>query len=397
MKRHVLLISAFLLAFCITLVNGQNQVVPDKRVVIFMLDGFGIDYLENSTMPVMKETLMKKGFYKQVESMMPSVTNCNNASICCGTAANAHGVVGNTFINNVTKEKEYLERAELVLAPTVFERAQKHGIKSALFSSKLKTLPLLSTGTTFSVCPETAGTEWVKVAGKVPDKYSREVNYWTLQCAIHTLKTRPDIQLLYIHTTDYAMHTWAPEARQSKEHLFKVDSLIGEVIKSAPDAAIFITADHGMNHKSRVWDLEKALQNRGLDIDIAISPLADKYPKHHSGYGGISYLYLNNPADAEKVKKALLKLPGVEKVYSRAEAARKFLLMPERIGDLVIMGDRETVFGELEEGESSRLPETYRTHGSEHEKNVPVIIYGMDNMPAPSFFKRNMDLVRWLY
>lgn len=397
MKKLFLFISAGLLCLNISFVQAQDQVVPGKRVVIFMIDGFGIDYLEKSKMPVLKETLMKKGFYKPVQSLIPSITNCNNASICCGTAANEHGVVGNTFINNVTRKKEFLESADLVLAPTIFQRAAKLGVKSALFSSKLKTISLLSAGTEFSVCPETATAEWINVAGKAPDKYSREVNYWTLRCAIHTLKTRPDIQLLYIHTTDYAMHTWAPDARESKEHLLKVDSLIGEVIKSAPEAAIFVTADHGMNHKRTVWDLEKALENRGIRINTAISPLADKYPKHHSGYGGISYLYLNDPADERKVKAALLGLDGVEEVYSRAEAVDKFLLMPERIGDLVILGNKVTVFGELAEGESSALPENYRTHGSAYETDVPLIIYNMHPIPAASFFKHNKDIVRWLY
>ena len=397
MNKLFLLIFAVAFNFNVFLVNAQHKVIPDKRVVIFMVDGFGLDYLKKSRMPILKGTLMKHGFYKPVQSLMPSVTNCNNASICCGTAANEHGVVGNTFINSVTKEKEYLESADLVLSPTIFQRAGNHGIKSALFSSKLKTIFLLSAGTEFSVCPETASPEWVNVAGQPPNKYTREVNYWTLTCAIHTLKTRPDIQLLYVHTTDYAMHTWAPEARESREHLLKVDSLLGEIIKAAPDAAIFVTADHGMNHKNKVWDLEKALQSRGIRINAAISPLADKYPKHHSGYGGISYLYLNDRADEKKVKAALLKLDGVDKVYSRAQAVDEFQLMPDRIGDLVILGDKRTVFGELEKSESESLPKTYRTHGSEYERDVPLIIYNMNPIPDASFFVYNKDIVRWLY
>lgn len=67
----------------------------------------------------------------------------------------------------------------------------------------------------------------------------------------------------------------------------------------------FITADHGMNHKSRALDLEKALQNRDIRINTVISPLVDEQPKHYSGYGGIFYVYRNHPADEKKVKAAL--------------------------------------------------------------------------------------------
>ena len=48
---------------------------------------------------------------------------------------------------------------------------------------------------------------------------SREINYWLWEVAIDILKHRPDIGLLYVHTTDYPMHTWVREAAESKEHL----------------------------------------------------------------------------------------------------------------------------------------------------------------------------------
>ena len=60
------------------------------------------------------------------------------------------------------------------------------------------------------------------------------------------------------------------------------------------------------------------------------------------------------------MKEALLTLPGIEKAYSRAEAVDRFRVMGDRIGDLVILGDKETVFGELEENESDERPQAYR-------------------------------------
>jgi phosphonoacetate hydrolase len=46
-------------------------------------DGFGIAYLEQSQMPVLAEW-RRKGIFRRVRATMPSVTNTNNASICCG-------------------------------------------------------------------------------------------------------------------------------------------------------------------------------------------------------------------------------------------------------------------------------------------------------------------------
>jgi phosphonoacetate hydrolase len=51
--------------------------------------------------------------------------------------------------------------------------------------------------------------------------------------------------------------------------------------------------------------------------------------------------------------------------------------MLERIGDLVVTGNRRTVFGALDQ-ERETLAETYRSHGSRYELGVPLIIRDAD-------------------
>jgi phosphonoacetate hydrolase len=92
-------------------------------------------------------------------------------------------------------------------------------------------------------------------------------------------------------------------------------------------------------------------------------------------------------------------LAGVEAVLTREEAARTFHLMPERIGELVVLGDRETVFGETEpQFEVEHLPPTFRSHGSLHEAIVPLIIYNASGTPPPAdSIRANFDMTRTLY
>ena len=97
------------------------------------------------------------------------------------------------------------------------------------------------------------------------------------------------------------------------------------------------------------------------------------------------------------MKALLLSLEGVERVLTRAEAADEFRLMPERIGDLVVVGDADTVFGHLERLEMEVLPLGYRSHGSHHELDVPVILHNAAGAPGASYFHNNLDLARWLY
>ena len=369
-----------------------------QRTVVVMFDGFGLDYLAQSEMPTLRRW-QREGLYKSVKGVMPSVTNANNSSICCGAFPEEHGITGNSYFDFSTGHEEYMETANLLLAPTLFEHAARHGVSSALLSSKKKTISLLSRGTTISLTAEEAPKEWVDRLGPAPAIYSREINYWTFRAAIDILKRRPDIQCLYVHTTDYPMHTWAPETLESKEHLKTIDTLLGEACAAAPDAAFLLTADHGMNHKTRAYDLDKTLAAAGTPIRISISAERDRYFKHHLGLGGTAWVYLNHPEDAEekeKVSKALVGLAGIESVLTRDEAVAKFKLYGPRIGDLCVFGDRNTVFGQMEQP-GSELPATYRSHGSMHELDIPLFAFNVAHAPSEAYFQHNVDLTRWLY
>jgi phosphonoacetate hydrolase len=188
-----------------------------------------------------------------------------------------------------------MESGNLLLAPTLFEHAAKRGVSSALLSSKKKTVSLLSKGTSLAMTPEEPPAEWVERLGPAPPIYSREINYWLFRAAIYLLRNRPEIGCLYVHTTDYPMHTWAPSTKESQEHVNKIDELLGEAAAAAPDAAFLLTADHGMNHKSKCYDLDKALAGLGIPIRISISAERDRYMKHHRGFGGTSWVYLGSP------------------------------------------------------------------------------------------------------
>jgi phosphonoacetate hydrolase len=375
--------------------DDSSQRDSPRRTVIIMCDGLGQDYYEQSPMPTLK-SWAESGVYAPVQAVMPTVTNSNNASICCGVWPAVHGVIGNSFLDERTGEEEYLEDGALVLAPTIFERAAKLGISSALLTSKKKTTSLLGRGAQMLLAAEAPDGDWETKLGKAPPIYSCEINYWLFRAALHLLRDRPDIGLLYVHTTDYPMHMWPPAAAESKQHLAELDSLLAEMAEAAPDASILVSADHGMNFKTRCWDLDKALAERGAPVRIAISAERDKYLRHHRGMGGTAWVHLNTPEDEAKVARALEALEGVERVLTRAEAAAEFNLMPGRIGDLVVLGDRETVFGNLETAVET-LPPRYRTHGSVHELAVPIVIHNAPDAPQAGYFKHNLDLARWLF
>ena len=241
------------------------------------------------------------------------------------------------------------------------------------------------------IAAETPTPELIQRYGPAPNIYSAEINHWLWDVVIDHLANRPDLDILYVHTTDYPMHMHPPTAPESLAHLEKLDAKLSLAAVVAPNAAFYVTADHGMNFKTRAGTSTKPAPTGDAPIKLAISAERDKYPKQHLGLGGLSYVYLNKPADEPRVASVIESLPGVERVLPRTQAARAFDLPSDRIGDLVITADPTTAFGNLD-AESESLPPTYRSHGSRYETSVPLIIHDPSRKLEPSTYQRNLDL-----
>jgi phosphonoacetate hydrolase len=361
-----------------------------------MMDGLGMDYVEKTPLPNL-EDMIANGFFKEVGGVFPSVTNVNNVSIACGAWPKQHGIVANSYYDQKRGKPVYMNAAELIRCPTIFARAARHGFKSALLTSKKKTLELFHRDVAIGIAAEDAPSDIVEVYGSPPDIYSRQINYWLWKVAVDILKNRQDITLVYVHITDYPMHAWGPEQPESKAHLKTLDALLGEARRAAPDAAFLITADHGMNYKKRCYDLERVLTGAGLQPRFVLSPERDYYVVHHRNFTGCSWIWLQQPNEWDDTVEVLLNLDGVESVLSRDEAAERFHLVPELIGDITVTGDRDTMFGEMD-GAYEDLESTYRAHGSLYEMRLPLIIYNQGGpLPPPEEFTVNLDLTRFLY
>ncbi len=89
-------------------------------------------------------------------------------------------------------------------------------------------MELLHRGALVALAAEAPTPDLVARYGTPPEIYSAEINHWLWTVAVDLLRTRPDLGVLYVHTTDYPMHRWAPEASESLAHLARLDALLGE-------------------------------------------------------------------------------------------------------------------------------------------------------------------------
>jgi phosphonoacetate hydrolase len=353
-----------------------------RKILITLWDGFGPEYLEKSDLPNLRRMPVRV-----VKGLLPSVTNVNNASLATGTFPDEHGITTNFYYDQATGKSAEMKSPQFLLRPTILEKAAARGWKTALVSSKDKIAALCSRGAQVVVSAEKPEARFLAFAGAKENMYTPAVNYWSFRAARHLLK-REAMDIVYLSTTDYMMHTHPAESAASLEHLHTLDKMLGEIAGDHPALEIYLTADHGMNAKTTAVDPVRLLREQ--KVEAAAAPLiSDNHKAHHQDLGGSYYIFLARKSDTRRAIEVLRQAPEVEDAYAGDEAARLFRLKRDRIGDLFLLARKHMAFGDLE---TLRKPVHVRTHGSRHEAAVPVAVLGRKiNLEALEY---NLDLTR---
>ncbi len=378
--------------------NGRSYPAPEVPAVVVCLDGCEPEYLECTIeagrMPTL-ERMMARGVATQALSAIPSFTNPNNLSIATGSPPAVHGISGNYFLDPDTGEEVMMNDVRFLRAGTVFAAAWNAGFKVAVVTAKDKLRALLgagldcSSGRAWCFSAECSGettlvehgianvADWTGMP--VPDVYSAGLSEFVFASGVRLLEEyRPDF--LYLSTTDYIQHKFAPGEEEAIAFNGMVDRYLHEL--DAAGAALVVTADHGMKPKHgpdgspEVLYLQDALDEwLGVASARVILPITDPYVVHHGSLGSFATAYLPATADAGKVISDLLSLDMVETAVSGDEAASRFDLPRDRIGDLVVISTENAVLGtSRHRHQLEALDAPLRSHGGLSEQVVPFIV-----------------------
>lgn len=335
-----------------------------RPIVLVVLDGISWEYIKAAKTPFL-DSLMDDGTAETCRAMMPTVTNVNNASIITGAFPEEHGISANSYYDPSTGVEVFMDSSSFLNRPTWLEREAGLGGRTLLLTVKDKLLRLLSRGATASYSAERPPRGLVEELGMPPPIYSSEVSIWLLEAArLEMGRRRWD--LAYISTTDYIPHKYPPASPEAREYLSKLDEGLERLFEL--DVNLGIVADHGMNPKRVNLDPVRLLKEWGIEARM-VAAIRDEHPTHHMNLGGSAYLYIKE--GVERAGEILASAEGVEMVLSRAEAAERFRLPAERIGDLLVLAEAEytlglnprTIYEDVE----------VRSHGSLHEAEVPLI------------------------
>jgi phosphonoacetate hydrolase len=391
-------------------VNGRSYHWMDRPLVVVCVDGCQYEYITKAVAagvaPFLGRLLAGAGTALTADCVMPSFTNPNNLSIVTGVPPAVHGISGNYFLDPATGEEVMMNDPRYLRAGTILAAFADAGAKVAVITAKDKLRKLLGhrlKGICFSsekadqVTLAENGIEKIveRVGMPVPSVYSAALSEFVFVAGVKLLeRERPD--LMYLSTTDYIQHKAAPGTPTANEFYAMMDRNLARLDELG--ATIVLTADHGMNAKHgadgqpNVIYLQDTIDAwLGAGKARVILPITDPYVVHHGALGSFALVYL--PADAQRaVAERIAALPGIESVLTRAEAAAQFELPADRIGDLVVVSQLDTVVGTSRaKHDLSGLDVPLRSHGGASEQKVPLLVNRRIGRQPESRRWRNFD------
>lgn len=373
-------------------VNSRSYRWMQRPVVVVCVDGCEPAYLDAAVAAGVTPYLARmrsQGADLLADCVVPSFTNPNNLSIVTGAPPAVHGICGNYFFDRELGEEVMMNDPKYLRAGTVLAAFADAGAKVAVVTAKDKLRKLLGNrmqGICFSsekadqVTQEEHGITGVLdlVGMPVPSVYSAELSEFVFAAGVKLMETRrPD--LMYLSTTDYVQHKAAPGSPAANAFYAMMDKYLAQL--DALGATIVLTADHGMNDKHSADGKPKViyLQDQldawyGPERARVILPITDPYVVHHGALGSYATVYAPDSATAAEWIERIRELPGVELALTRAEAAKKFELPEDRIGDIVVVSEQSTVLGtSASRHDLSGLDAPLRSHGGISEQRVPLI------------------------
>lgn len=373
-------------------VNGRSYRWMDRPLVVVCVDGCEFDYIRKAVAAGVApyfERMLAAGAAFEVDCVVPSFTNPNNLSIVTGVPPSVHGICGNYFYDREAGVEVMMNDPKYLRAGTALAAFAAAGAQVAVVTAKDKLRALLGKdlrGICFSA--EKADTCTLAVNGiegvlalvgrPLPSVYSADLSEFVFAAGVKLLQARrPD--LIYLSTTDYVQHKAAPGSAAANDFYAMMDTYLAQL--DAAGATLALTADHGMNDKYGADGKPNAVYLQeildgwlGQGAARVILPITDPYVVHHGALGSFATAYLPPAADVGALSARLQGLGGIQLALPNAEACRRFELPPDRLGDIVVISDRNVVIGtSRDRHDLSGLDAPLRSHGGLSEQSVPML------------------------
>jgi predicted AlkP superfamily pyrophosphatase or phosphodiesterase len=314
---------------------AQNR---DHHVVVISLDGFAAYALHDPAIPLPNiRALAKDGVMAEAMiTVNPTVTWPNHTTMVTGVEPERHGLLYNGMPVRAepgsnaapVRIEAHVDKPELVLAPTVYDRAYAAGLTTAEVDwVAIENAPTITWAFPEYSRPQAplaremvqAGAiteEELQTFAKAPITFRDAI--WTRAAEYIITAHKPNLLLFHLLTTDSMQHQYGAHTLAQQTALVLADARVGQIVDAVRRAGILdtttfvVVSDHGFKTYTHRIRANVILKAHGLgDRAWAIAE------------GGTANIYVTGDADKAQtiadIEAAFTGVEGVSAVLTPAE------------------------------------------------------------------------------
>ncbi len=335
---------------------------PSRPLVLLNCVGLTSAHLGADT-PQLSQ-LANNGFHTPLAPALPAVTTTAQVTMLTGVDPTDHGIVANGWYFRDLNEILFWRQSErLVCAPHVWEGQPWRVLKHFWWYA-------MNTSTTATTTPRPV---YHHDGAKSPDFYANPASlkrlihekhgtfplfqFWGPTAAAPSTRwiadsfltawdaVKPDLGICYLPHLDYDLQRFGPTGPHVSPNLREIDACAGRVIAHARalNARILVVSEYGIAPVSDAVFPNRALREAGL-LEVSTNAAGELLDPGASRAFAVcdhqlAHVYVRDPADWERARACLRKLPGVGRVLLPHEHASIGLAHP-RSGELILLAEQ---------------------------------------------------------
>jgi arylsulfatase A-like enzyme len=273
-----------------------GQLRSDRRIVVVVWDGMRPDFVSEETTPTLWKLAREGVTFRNHHPVYPSATMVNGTAMVTGVYPGKSSIIANYVYRPdidphdaiavespaVVKKGDQLSNGKYISVPTIAERVQRAGGRTAIASAKTVGLlldrcvgirPAKNCITLFagSALPGDVLAPIAAALGPFPSARLQKDRWTTKVVTDFVWKDGvPAFSMLWLGEPDLTQHETAPGApsalaaiKSSDENLAAVLSALDQQgVRKTTD--VFVVSDHGFSTIGRSVDLRKILKDAGF-------------------------------------------------------------------------------------------------------------------------------------
>ena len=335
--------------------------------------------------------LVEEGGACSIQDAFPAVTCSMQTTYITGQNPGSHGIVGNGWYFQDTKEVRFWQQANSLVNGEKLWEKMKALDPEATCANLFWWYNMYST-VDYSI---TVRPMYPADGRKIPDIYTQPSEWredlnqqlgqfplfnfwgpmagiqsseWIKNAALLTLDEKnPTLTLVYLPHLDYCLQKYGPDAPEISQELKAIDDVCGELIRAAKKSQreVVVLSEYGIEKVNKSISLNRELRKAGLltlrselgrELLDAGTSKAFAVVDHQ-----VAHVHVAQKEDHSTVKNLLENIDGVDEVWDIEKQKAEGVYSTERSGEFLVIAEQGSWFNYYFWEDDDKAPDYART------------------------------------